>query len=232
MDANTQIALTKSSVENEIKAYFQQVLELKQSGEEFPVSLDGVWPLVYGRKEEATRALKLDFIQEVDYQVLRKNAENLSGGRPVENYYLSVPCLEYFIARKVRPVFEVYRQVFHKAAEQKPLTAAEQLLANAKLLVEQERRLSRVESRVDEIDARMQTHPNYFTIVGYATLNQTSISLQQAASLGRQASELCKARNLPTGKTPDPRFGEVKTYPAGVLDEVFRAFMQQKVFAA
>ena len=29
---------------------------------------------------------------------------------------LSVPCLEFFIARKVRPVFEVYRQVFHKVA--------------------------------------------------------------------------------------------------------------------
>ena len=29
---------------------------------------------------------------------------------------LSVPCLEFFIARKVRQVFEVYRQVFHKVA--------------------------------------------------------------------------------------------------------------------
>ena len=29
---------------------------------------------------------------------------------------LSVPCLEFFIARKVRSVFEVYRQVFHKVA--------------------------------------------------------------------------------------------------------------------
>ena len=34
------------------------------------------------------------------------------GGRPVETYYLSIPCLEFFIARKVRPVFEVYRTVF------------------------------------------------------------------------------------------------------------------------
>lgn len=31
-------------------------------------------------------------------------------------YYLSLSCLEYFIARKVRRVFEVYRQVFHKTA--------------------------------------------------------------------------------------------------------------------
>ena len=32
-------------------------------------------------------------------------------------YMLSTSCLEYFIARKVRPVFEVYRQVFHKAVK-------------------------------------------------------------------------------------------------------------------
>ena len=30
---------------------------------------------------------------------------------------LSVPCLEFFIARKVRPVFEVYRKVFHNVAK-------------------------------------------------------------------------------------------------------------------
>ena len=37
-------------------------------------------------------------------------------GRPQNTYMLSVSCLEFFIARRVRPVFEVYRQVFHKVA--------------------------------------------------------------------------------------------------------------------
>lgn len=32
-------------------------------------------------------------------------------------FMLSVPCLEFFIARKVRPVFEVYRKVFHKVVD-------------------------------------------------------------------------------------------------------------------
>ncbi len=41
------------------------------------------------------------------------------GGNNQVTYMLSVPCLEFFIARKVRPVFEVYRQVFHKVAEGK-----------------------------------------------------------------------------------------------------------------
>lgn len=85
------------------------------------------------------------FVKDIDYQVLSTNAQKSgvfsqnaqkSGvfpqngeksddmqadgksvmGRPQNTYMLSVSCLEFFIARKVRPVFEVYRQVFHKVA--------------------------------------------------------------------------------------------------------------------
>lgn len=35
------------------------------------------------------------------------------GGRPTEKYYLTTACLEFFIARKVRPVFEIYRKALH-----------------------------------------------------------------------------------------------------------------------
>lgn len=114
------MVITKESTESEVKNYFTSVLELSNSSEEFPVNLDDVWMLVYGRKEEAVRALTSSeqFMQNVDYQVLRKNAENPLGGRPTCDYYLTVPCLEFFIARKVRSVFEVYRQVFHHAAKQ------------------------------------------------------------------------------------------------------------------
>lgn len=122
------LQLTKQSTAKEIKAYFEEVLRLSKDSEEFPVNLDDVWPLVYSAKEKAVRALKSNdlFLQNVDYQVLAQNGENsevlaqnggkVRNGRPTEIYMLSVPCLEFFIARKVRPVFEVYRQVFHKFA--------------------------------------------------------------------------------------------------------------------
>lgn len=119
-----EIVLKKSSDLATVKSYFEGVLALSRRQEEFPVSLDEVWPLAYGRKEEAVRSLKANFIQNVDYQVFRIFAENLKGGRPTENYRLSVSCLEYFIARKVRAVFEVYRRVFHKAAQQPSLNMA------------------------------------------------------------------------------------------------------------
>ena len=136
------IQLTKQSSDSEIKAYFIQVLNLSRSKEEFPVNLDEVWPLVYSRRDKAVRALRSGeiFMEGIDYQVFPPNGEksdtfshfggkvqdgdkneNPKGGlnvmgRPQNTYMISVPCLEYLIARKVRPVFEVYRQVFHKVA--------------------------------------------------------------------------------------------------------------------
>ena len=116
------LQLTKQSAAQELKAYFEEVLKLSKDSKEFPVNLDEVWPLVFGRKQEAVRALKNDrlFVEGIDFQPLRNDAQRaengqFNGGDEV-TYMLSVPCLEFFIARKVRPVFEVYRQVFHKVA--------------------------------------------------------------------------------------------------------------------
>lgn len=135
---NSKFQLTKQSSDSEIKAYFIQVLNLSRSKEEFPVNLDEVWALAYKEKGKAVRALRTNelFVEGIDYQVftpklaktdgvfaqngkkpddVQDDGRNV-GGRPQNTYMLSVSCLEFFIARKVRPVFEVYRQVFHKVA--------------------------------------------------------------------------------------------------------------------
>ena len=68
------------------------------------------------------------FIEGIDYQIFNQkvkksgvfNQEEKNSdftGRPTQVFMLSVPCLEFFIARKVRPVFEVYRKVFHKVVD-------------------------------------------------------------------------------------------------------------------
>lgn len=109
--------LTKSSSSEEIKMYFNAILKLTKASEEFPVNLDEVWMLVYPRKDHAVRDLTDNFIEGVDYQVFLKKGDNPQGGRPTNEYFLTVSCLEYFIVKKVRPVFEVYRKIFHKASE-------------------------------------------------------------------------------------------------------------------
>lgn len=97
-----ELILSKKSSESEIKSYFNAVLELSKSDNEFPINLDEVWMLVYGRKEEAVRALTSSeqFIENIDYQVLRKNAENQKGGRPTNEYKLTVSCMEFLLLAK------------------------------------------------------------------------------------------------------------------------------------
>ena len=115
-----EIILSKDSSESEIKRYFNAVLELSRSDNAFPINIDEVWMLVYSRRDYATDALKKDFIENVDYRCTSVKTE--VGSTRIE-YEISVSCMEFFIARKVRPVFEVYRQVFHhsvhKAIEEK-----------------------------------------------------------------------------------------------------------------
>ena len=115
--------LSLSSSTEEIKRYFKAILELSKLDIPYPVNLDSCWMLCYSAKEKAVRALKENFIESVDYQFLAQNGENSKCGRPSIEYHLSVSCLEYFIARKVRPVFDVYREVFHKVNEIAPKVA-------------------------------------------------------------------------------------------------------------
>lgn len=117
MKAN--VILSKRSSENEIKTYFSALLRLAKSDNPYPVNLDEVWPLVYNDRDAAVKALKRDFVENDDYfsSVQKNGRENQRfNPNPKVEYSLSLSCLEYFIVKKVRPVFEVYRQVFHKTA--------------------------------------------------------------------------------------------------------------------
>lgn len=123
--------LTADSSEEQLKAYFNGLLTIARTQtNDFPVNLEDVWRLVYSEKGKAVRALKRYFLQDVDYQVLAQNGKNQEEpfaqngkrnkkgqfiGSDKINYFLTLSCLEFFVARKVRAVFDVYRKVFHKA---------------------------------------------------------------------------------------------------------------------
>lgn len=156
MKAN--VILSKESSSNEIKAYFIAILKLSKSDDPFPADLDEVWPLVYSRKSDATDALRKNFIENVDFIPMRQNPH---GGKfAATDYKLSISCLEYFIARKVRPVFEVYRQVFHKTPYQIPQSYSEALMLAAKQaeqLEQANKQIERLQPKADFADAAFAT---------------------------------------------------------------------------
>ncbi|MBX0290133.1 phage antirepressor KilAC domain-containing protein [Hymenobacter sp. HSC-4F20] len=95
---------------SKIKNYFASVFQAEQTGEQFVVNLDHVWRIGYTAKSSAVRALRKNFIEGVDYQSFHQLVERGIGGTTEEVFELTVSCLEYFVVRSNRDVFEVYRQ--------------------------------------------------------------------------------------------------------------------------
>lgn len=154
MENQTKAIFNKED-SNTIRVYFQKILELKNTGENFPVNLDSVFPLVYSEKGKAVRALKDNFIENEDYIVFSQNGKNLKGGRTTIDYKLSVSCLEYFIAKKVREVFEVYRAVFHQAIQPKVMSIEELIIAQAQSMIDAKKDIAEVKQEVLEVKSKL-----------------------------------------------------------------------------
>lgn len=178
--ANT--ALTLQSSNEELKAYFEAVCRIADTNsDEFPINLDEVWPLLYSEKSKAVRALTSNdqFIENVDYKVLAQIGENPLGGRPANEYHLTTSCFEFFIARKVRPVFEVYRQVFHAARKgelaPKPLTKSQQTLEAVK-------QLCKIAQQQVELEQRHIMHKgNSYEVRGRIVLGVDEVASEYAS---------------------------------------------------
>ena len=167
------------------------------------------------------RIEKYEFIENQDYITISKILEN-GGGRTIE-YALTLDTAKELSMVENNDKGKQARKYFIEAEKKlnKPLSQIDILIQSAQMIKEQEKRIASVEDKVLQIDARTKTASDYFTIVGYATLNGISCGLKLASNLGRKATVLCKNRGLKTESLPDPRFGLVKTYPIQILKEVF-----------
>lgn len=105
----------KKPAMEQVRQYFQYLFQAERSGDPFPVDLDHVYDFAYSTKAAAKRALVTsgEFYEGEDYHINR-NVEMVNrpqgGGVQGEKILLSVGCFEYFIVRKLRPAFEVYRE--------------------------------------------------------------------------------------------------------------------------
>lgn len=104
------------------------------NSDEFPINLDEVWPLAYAEKGAAVRALKNGFIEDVDYKTIDSLTKREIGSTRITDYYITVSCLEYLIARKHREVFEIYRRVFHAARKGEFLYTNQQTLLQDRII--------------------------------------------------------------------------------------------------
>lgn len=183
-----KVVLSKNSNDDEIKAYFLEVSKLAKSKEEFPVDFDQVWMLAYAYKHKAIKKLKDGFIQGVDYKSVTKKVEckNGIGSSRVDKYYITIPCLEFFIARKVRTVFEVYRQVFHKAITNLSLPNFEDPVEAALAWAEQYKEKQLALQKIEEDKPKVEYNNEMVENRDYFTISSIAIELKvTVASLNR-----------------------------------------------
>ena len=95
------------------------------------------------------------------------------------------------------------------------LSPAEQLVAQARLLVEQEKRLAAVEAR---LETRVE---DAFSIAGYASVRGVKVDVQIANLLGRKAAVLSRKYGYPVSATSDLLFGQGNVYHTDILKIVF-----------
>lgn len=167
-------AMLRARNREQIRSYFEQVLNLRNSGEAYPVKLDDVWPLVYGYKKDAVDILKAEFYEGIDYVMQRADNQFLgqnslkqfhTPGRPMKTYFLTSACLEYFIARRVPEVFEVYRKVFHLTIEANtPIAGIYPILYQGKVLYPYTPLLKAIgfSTHSGSVQKRRRTYPQYF----------------------------------------------------------------------
>jgi phage anti-repressor protein len=179
------------------------------------------------------RIQKYDLVENQDYVSFDKIVERGVGATTRIEYALSLECAKELAmvegnakGKQARLYFIACEQRLKEVA--KSLSTLDLLELTIKGMRENQQELAEVKKEVLELKAKTQTRPDFFTIVGYGTLNHIPVNLKQAATLGRKAAALCKARGIETDRIPDPRFGEVKMYPATVLDEVFEQSLTLK----
>lgn len=62
--------------------------------------------------------------------------------------------------------------------------------------------LKEIKKEVEQLKVKTATKPDYFTIVGYASLNGITLTYKQASAIGKKASKMCKRMSLMTDSTP------------------------------
>ena len=187
-----------------------------------------------------------DLLEKIDGYVNKFNSAELSAqfyiphnyvslnGRSVRNYLITKKGVAQLIGgynSAVPKAFELnvmYINEFERMEnyirnqQARPLTPAEQLLAQAQLMVNMENRLNVLEKN----NARLENHlrrtitNEYFTVIGYANFRGINANTYNSSVIGRKASKICKDCGLAIGKVIDSKYGTINTYPLDVLDEI------------
>ena len=210
-------------------------------------NINGVLVTTSNRVAEELGVNHKDLLDKIDGYVNKFNSAELSAqfyiphnyvslnGRSVRNYLITKKGVAQLIGgynSAVPKAFELnvmYINEFERMENYirnqraRPLTPAEQLLAQAKVMVDMENRLNILEKNNARLEnnLRRTITSDYFTVIGYANFRGINADTYNSSVIGRKASKICKDCGLAIGKVIDSKYGTINTYPLDVLDEIF-----------
>jgi len=86
--------------------------------------------------------------------------------------------------------------------------------------------LTKLEQRVEQVEAAQDHTPGYMTIMGYARLRKFRLSLAEARQYGQELRTKARELKITLGKVPDERWGTVNSYPLDLLEELFAPILE------
>ena len=175
------------------------------------------------------RIEKYEFVENQDFVSFWVATQKPNGGRPSQEYYITLDMAKELSMvernEKGREARKYFIECEKQLMQPKQMTPMEMVAFIANQMVEQERKTTQLEVRlqaVEQTQQRLDQDNNHYTIKGFCSLHNIDLSNGKMSALSRKAKKLSEVKEYTYHEISDPRFGKVKCYHNDILTELFQ----------
>ena len=175
------------------------------------------------------RVEKYGFVENQDFVSFLVSTKKPNGGRPSQEYFITLDMAKQLAMVENNEKGMQVRKYFIECEKQlmqpKQMTPMEMVAFIANQMVEQERKTTQLEVRlqaVEQTQQRLDQDNNHYTIKGFCSLHNIDLSNGKMSALSRKAKKLSEVKEYTYHEISDPRFGKVKCYHNDILTELFQ----------
>ncbi|ANE34381.1 BRO domain protein [Campylobacter hyointestinalis subsp. lawsonii CCUG 27631] len=178
-----------------------------------------------------------------EFELPKLNIGSFDTGYGVKEFTMvTEPQLYFVLMRSDKPNAKAFRKwvncevlpTIRKTGgyNQKPLSQIEILQSSVAILAEQEKRVSVLEHKTDDLHKeqlkakhninRLLSNDNYMTLIAFMNLHGIKQKGYHLPSLGKRAKKLSEEQGAFMGAVIDPRYGRINTYSTEILKQIFK----------
>lgn len=178
-----------------------------------------------------------------EFELPKLNIGSFDTGYGVKEFTMvTEPQLYFVLMRSDKPNAKAFRKwvncevlpTIRKTGSytSKPLSQIEILQSSIAILAEQEKRVSVLEHKTDDLHKeqlkakhninRLLNNDNYMTLIAFMNLHGIKQKGYHLPSLGKRAKKLSEEQGAFMGAVIDPRYGRINTYSTEILKQIFK----------